>query len=307
MVGPLGHILKNRCYVGEVVYRGEVHRGEHEPILDRELFDAVQARLREGAVRWKGAQPSSTSPSLLTGLLFDDRGNRMTPSHAKKKGVRYRYYVSQAVLQNRKASAGAITRVSAPDVEERVLSAVRNRMQAGQTEPCDLTDRGLLAVHVTRIVLCAERIEVTLRSADGVQEELDAPKAPSSSRDPDASVLIIPWIRAVTGTRKGFASEPTGQRCLDPRTREALLLAVAKARRWVEDLVEGRVASFEEIARHEGKVERHVRLLAPLAFLSPKIIAAIIDDSMPADLTVTALARALPHSWAEQEHALGMS
>lgn len=91
------------------------------------------------------------------------------------------------------------------------------------------------------------------------------------------------------------------------RAREALLLAVAKARRWVEDLVEGRVASFEEIARHERKVERHVRLLAPLAFVSPKILAAIADDSIPADLTVTALARALPHSWAEQEHALGIS
>ncbi len=107
MVGPLGHILKNRCYVGEVVYRGEVHRGEHEPILDRDLFDAVQERLREEVVRRKGTQPSSASPALLTGMLFDDRGNRMTPSHANKKGVRYRYYVSQAVLQNRKNSAGA--------------------------------------------------------------------------------------------------------------------------------------------------------------------------------------------------------
>src|SRR2546425_10385930 len=98
-VGSLAYLLKNRFYVGEVVYRGEVHRGEHEPIVDRELFDAVQAKLAANAVdrrcRLKG------SPAILTGRLFDDRGNRMSPTHSNKQGVRYRYYVSHAVLQKR--------------------------------------------------------------------------------------------------------------------------------------------------------------------------------------------------------------
>ena len=100
MVGPLAHLLKNRFYIGEVVYRGEVHKGEHEPILDRELFDAVQAKLAERAVARKLRR--SRSPALLMGLIFDDRGNPMSPSHANKKGVRYRYYVSHAILQNQK-------------------------------------------------------------------------------------------------------------------------------------------------------------------------------------------------------------
>jgi site-specific DNA recombinase len=52
--------------------------------------------------------------------------------------------------------------------------------------------------------------------------------------------------------------------------------------------------------------ERHIRLLAPLAFLSPRIIAAIIDGTAPADLTVTGLAKALPYSWAEQERRFGL-
>lgn len=83
---------------------------------------------------------------------------------------------------------------------------------------------------------------------------------------------------------------------------EALLIAIAKARNWVDDLAHGRAASFAAIARREGKVERHVRQLAPLAFVSPRIVAAILDATAPAGLTVTALARALPWSWAEQEH-----
>jgi site-specific DNA recombinase len=77
MVGPLAHILKNRFYIGEIVYRGEVHKGEQVPILDRRLFDAVQARLAERAVVRKLSR--SRSPSILAGLIFDDRGNPMSP------------------------------------------------------------------------------------------------------------------------------------------------------------------------------------------------------------------------------------
>jgi hypothetical protein len=96
-VGALAYLLKNRFYIGEVVYRGEVHRGDHRPILDRPLFEAVQAKLAAHAVarrcRLRG------SPALLAGRLFDICGNRMSPTHSNKGGARYRYYVSQAVLK----------------------------------------------------------------------------------------------------------------------------------------------------------------------------------------------------------------
>jgi hypothetical protein len=83
-VGPLAHLLRNRFYVGEVAYRGEIHPGEHGPILDRALFDAVQTRLKEQAVARSAIR--SSSPSLLAGRIFDDRNNPMTPTHANKKG-----------------------------------------------------------------------------------------------------------------------------------------------------------------------------------------------------------------------------
>jgi site-specific DNA recombinase len=65
------------------------------------------------------------------------------------------------------------------------------------------------------------------------------------------------------------------------------------------------LGSFGEIAEREAVGERHLRLLAPLAFLSPRIIAAIVDGTAPADLTITGLAKALPYSWAEQERRFG--
>jgi DNA invertase Pin-like site-specific DNA recombinase len=114
-VGALAYLLKNRFYIGEVVYRGEVLGGEHEPILDSALFEAVQAKLAAQAVarrcRLRG------SPALLTGRLFDERGNRMSPSHTNKGGARYRYYVSQAVLQKKPQAAGSIGRVPAAEIE----------------------------------------------------------------------------------------------------------------------------------------------------------------------------------------------
>jgi hypothetical protein len=88
---------------------------------------------------------------------------------------------------------------------------------------------------------------------------------------------------------------------LKPEVRDGLLTAIAKARGWVDDLLGNHVASFAEIAAREGKTERYIRLLAPLAFTSPGIIAALIDGTGPADLTVAGLAKALSRSWAEQE------
>jgi site-specific DNA recombinase len=81
--------------------------------------------------------------------------------------------------------------------------------------------------------------------------------------------------------------------------------AIAKARAWVEDLASARISSFAEIAAREG-IERHVRFLAPLAFVSPSVLSAIMDGTAPAHLTVTLLAKALPYSWAEQDRRLGL-
>src|SRR6266508_3027641 len=90
--GSLGHRLRNRFYVGDVVYKGEVCPGEQAAILDRELFEAVQRKLEEQ--RTNHSTKRANSESLLTGRIFDDAGNRMTPSLVRKGGKRYRYYVS---------------------------------------------------------------------------------------------------------------------------------------------------------------------------------------------------------------------
>src|SRR5208282_1731417 len=157
---PLAHLLKNRFYVGDVVYRGEIFAGEHQAILEKGLFEAVQARMAEQTVRRREARTSS--PAILTGLIFDDRDHPMSPSHANKKGVRYRYYVSHPVLQNRKAEAGSIKRVSAPDVEQLVCQAVRNALQP----EAEITDGDLAGREIGRVTIFADRIAVTLKGPE---------------------------------------------------------------------------------------------------------------------------------------------
>jgi site-specific DNA recombinase len=318
MVGPLAHLLKNRFYIGEVAYRGEVHPGEHPPIVDRLLFEAVQERLKEKAVTRRTFR--TQSPAFLMGLLYDDRGNRMSPSHANKKGVRYRYYVSQALLQKRQSEAGAICRISAPEIEGMAVAAVRyhvstiNRTEAHNSLPSiELSDRERVALHVERIALWAKQIDITLRApAPDAQHEranpLDVEGEVDRDRPASATTLLqLPWTPTSASARKGIAWKPSAKANLDPETIENLLTAIAKACSWMNDLAEGRVGSFDDIALREDKVDRHVRFLAPLAFVSPRIIDAIANGSAPADLTVSSLARTLPHSWAAQERMLGVA
>jgi DNA invertase Pin-like site-specific DNA recombinase len=160
-VGSLAHLLKNRFYIGEVVYRGEMHRGEHAPILDRDMFEAVQAKLAANAVARQ--LRLKRSPAILTGRIFDDRGNRMSPTHSNKLGVRYRYYVSHALLQNRKSEAGSVPRVPAPEIEVLVLDGVRKHF-ASTTLPISLADRDLISRHVERVIIKPQAIEIRLVS-----------------------------------------------------------------------------------------------------------------------------------------------
>ena len=122
-VGALAHFLKNRFCIGEVVYQGETHAGEHASIIDRPTFEAVQAKLAENA-RARQMRVES-SPAILMGRIFDDRGNRMTPSHSNKDRVRYRYYVCHVLLQRREKDAGRVTRVPAIQLEKLVVEAIR--------------------------------------------------------------------------------------------------------------------------------------------------------------------------------------
>jgi site-specific DNA recombinase len=117
--------------------------------------------------------------------------------------------------------------------------------------------------------------------------------------------ISIPWSPRLARRRKGVVHLPASHD-LDSRDRDALLTAIAKARSWIDDLIDGRVQSFDEISDREQKVERHIRFLVPLAFLSPRIVAAIANGDVSAGVTVSGLVRSLPFNWAEQQRRFAL-
>ena len=113
------------------------------------------------------------------------------------------------------------------------------------------------------------------------------------------------FFSPTASAQKGITREAPNNGRIDACSREKLLNAIRRASRWVEAVRSGEAESFEEIAIQEGLGERHVRWLTPLAFLSPKIVTAIVDESAPADFTVAMLVKGLPHSWAAQNESHG--
>ncbi len=123
--GPLAGMLRNRTYIGELNHRDTSYPGEHQAIIDRDVFDAVQAKLAENKNHTTAARIASNS--LLMGKVFDDAGNRMTPTWSQKKGLRYRYYVSRCLIEGHRQKAGSVSRISAEQVETKVIAALRLR------------------------------------------------------------------------------------------------------------------------------------------------------------------------------------
>lgn len=125
--GPLQWVLRNRIYVGEISHKGQHYPGEHEAIIDHRTFDAVQQLLTD-----QRSSPTRTRHrmrALLTGRIYDANGNRMAPSHSNKRGLRYRYYVSRALLDGAPDKAGKPSRIPATTIEDLVITALRKERE----------------------------------------------------------------------------------------------------------------------------------------------------------------------------------
>jgi site-specific DNA recombinase len=314
--GALYYLLRNRVYRGEAVHKGVAHPGEHEAIIDEDLWEAVQAKLSAQAT--KQGRARAESGALLMGLIFDDRGNRMSPSHTTRKGGRYRYYVSQAVLQGRKKEAGSIARIGAQELEGTVVEALRGafpdkdraadgtaipdptaKEQSPSRSPGDLYDqsaRDLVNRHVERIVVHATEVEIVFQTRDTASPSLGADgeqvlRVPLERRPRDRKEIIVP----------GDAGAPP------TRLDRSLVLAVARGRTWASALRRGEYADTAEIAGKCDLTEAYVRRILRLAFLAPDIVESIAEGRQPRGLTLQRLLAPVPLAWPDQRRRFGFS
>ena len=293
-VGGLAYLLKNRMYIGEINHKGKSYPGQHQPILDRGLFDAVQSQFAANAVELKRMRTSSDA--LLMGKLFDDAGNRMSPTSTQKRSARYRYYISATLLGGTRGGAGPTRRVPAPDIEATVVNAVRNSWQDGSEH--------LRQPLPDNVILIADLLERAVVSNDSVRIALKIRCEGESQQ----KILTVPFSISNTRPKRETipAEEVVDENLLQMRSnkRKRLIVRIAKARVWADDLSSGRAKDLSDIARRERTSERHIRMGLPLAFLAPFVAGAAIAGVLPARLGVSRIPRALALSWNEQRRLL---
>jgi len=215
--GPLAHLLRNRFYVGDVVFKGETLAGEQPAIVDRDLFDAVQVKLNEQVTNHKASR--TKSEALLLGRIFDDRGHRMTPSHARKRGIKYRCYISSALLHGQTNRAGTVSRIPAVEVEALVAKTVRGHLN----EATDIEDAVLIHNHVVRVEIQSGQLFIELTK--GVERK----------RTRSRNVIEVPWRKTPSTRRREVLVPESGlaenARPIRSENRATLVASIARGRR----------------------------------------------------------------------------
>lgn len=292
--GSLRHLLRNRFYIGEVIYKGEVCPGEQLAILDRDLFEAVQKKLEEQRTNHH-SKARAESDSLLMGRIFDDRGNRMTPSFVRKASKRYRYYISSALIQGRAKLAGSVRRVSAAEIEGLVLQAVRQRLKVAGSIP----DRDLVNSHIDRVEVHHEKTVVKLTGKAGRPNK----------KTVNGGVIQTPWQKSAMRRQREILLPVSAQQDTRPirsETRAALVAAIARGRHWLDELATGATTDVEQIAAREKCSVRQVNLTISLAFLSPTLVKAAGEGRLPRGIGIARL-RDAPAEWSRQHAMLGLA
>ena len=276
--GPLAHFLKNRIYLGEVHHGGKWFNGEHEAIVGRQTFDRVQALLKTNRTGRKVKR--SESGALLAGKLYDDRGNRMSPSFSSKNGVRYRFYVSSALLRGRKAAAGSIGRIAAAEIENAVRAALEAHRQKGGFDSAPLPIE-----QIERVVIARGRLLITV----------------AGTPDEPGQEIRVTW----SPTAKNPATIVEGNNVSDAAHNEGLIQSIVRAHAWMHSFREGTYGSIEQLAEANGLHPKVIRQNLRLAFLSPDATSAILEGSQPAELSLARIPKLLPLPWAQHRRLLG--
>jgi hypothetical protein len=300
-------------------------------LIDDETWTAVQDQLAAHA-RNHRRRDKATEPSLLAGLLVDAQGERLTPSHAVKKGRRYRYYVSAALITAEAKDDTPSWRFAAQDIEDCVIRIIVDAL----ISPAKLLDRlgitGMPSEQVRKMLGRAGRLAAALRGspaerAKTVRELVDrvivddkriitkvrravllGGDVPSgASEQPSASTIEL--TAAVDYRRRGVGTKlllpGLGPQSQESRCDPALIKAIARGRAWFEELATGRARSLQDLAQRDGITRRYIRRLVDLAFLSPELVEAILQGRQPVKLTATGLTELdLPLDWTEQHKLL---
>jgi site-specific DNA recombinase len=327
--GSLYHLLSNRIYRGYIVHKDNAYPGEHEPIVDEELWEDVQALLTDNACG-SSRRLKHQHPSLLVGKLIDGEGRQMTPSHATKSRRRYRYYVTRSdQLDGTRA-----WRASAHDLEQLVCTRISERLlnthflvqlagehiDAAQLQSVSAkADLIAAALRSGNAHVRAELLESLVRQVrlfeDRIEVEIDAAGARRSlgideeTTEVESPVIEVPAVRVRRGHQLRLIVPGQESRRPQPARRDQKLVAlIAEANHARQMILKNPEQSLVQIAREYGRCRTRLGKLAALSCLAPDIVTSIIEGKQPEHLTVSRLtSKPLPLSWDEQRRELGLA
>jgi site-specific DNA recombinase len=321
--GHVHYILTNPVYAGRIRHHANVYPGQHPPLISPEIWDGIQEQLKSDSVKGRtftrrnrrGAKPSV---SKLAGKIFDQTGDRLTPSHTKtSKGRRLRYYVSHRLVRGSAPRDPSGWRLPAPELEEKVAGVIRRHMSRPEfragllcdatteetaalsvklsslDEPKSATSDGVHDVHlalVDRIDISPGEIRVSI-SAEQLSNVLDVDQSRIVEDFLEITSLFQHRKRGVE-TRLIIGDEPA---VID----ETLLRNIGRAHQYFDLVCSGK--NLGEIAEIEGVTKRRIQQLIELAFLAPDVIRSVREGRQPVGLTSEWLMRhAFTPIWSEQ-------
>lgn len=325
--GNLQRILTNPIYTGKMIHFEKVYEGQHHAIISQVLWDSVQAKIQSNK-QGHQQRPKVRSDSLLTGLLYDNAGQRLSPSHSQKQSKRYRYYISQALVNEKRSSSPQGLRLPAQEVETVVLNGMcdwlgnstvmleaieptpneieplLNKANATITELRDLSKQyHLIRKIVERIIVSDEVIEIVIRKQCLVLQTSNDTEPESEATGDLISIKINAQLK-----RCGYAMRliVSGLNKKPVLRDENLIRNIAKAHQWLSLITSGKAESVKQIAVNENVDPSYVTRVLNRAFLAPDIVRAILNGTQPSHLNLKFLKqfKSLPIDWHEQRQLL---
>lgn len=318
-VGNLNCILRNKAYIGLVGHKGTWYQGEHQGIIPTELFEQVQNVMADNRINRQHYDPKK---SLLSGKLYDDKGNAMSPSWSTGcSGKTYRYYVSQAIIRKEPSKLGKIGKVSLPQLEnfidswfERFLrekpkihSYIQHFEVAKQKKILKLLSsytitQSIEKALIKRVQLNPNEVEITLHAEQVVElfnaiyENREMHQLKTEELKTENAYTEPYHIGTIANGEKIIVGQ-----FIEPKKRPntELIKILNQAYKWHQEIING--ASTQDIAKRDKVCVQYVRRILNLSFLSPKIVRAILNGTQPADCTLKKLLSIKSSNWQEQE------
>ena len=305
--GHIHHILSNPIYAGRIRHKGQVYEGQHPAIIDPAVWDQAQEMLAGTAAKARGTKRKATR-SLLAGKLFDETGDRLTPSHSRKNGKRLRYYISHRLVKERSQKHPDAWRLPAGDLEELIADLIRTHLRCPDrvtrlirdVSASEIADKTARLQAIQQTMLCLDLVEqadvspgtLTIRLV--LDELARVLKCEADRIDAEELTLTSPFRMRRSGVelklRLGEAQ---------PEIDRTLVENIVKAQKWMSMILCGK--TFAEIAESEGTSKRRVQDVVDLAMLAPDILDAIANGEQPDGLTSDYLIKSgVPATWPDQ-------